>query len=45
MANTFLAAKGYNLGKSLVEKESLGIAKDLLAEAAAQKTKCSCRWI
>lgn len=39
MANTFLAAKGYNLGKSLVEKESLGIAKDLLAEAAAQKTK------
>ena len=39
MANTFLAAKGYDLGKSLVEKESLGIAKDLLAEAAAQKTK------
>ena len=39
MANTFLAAKGYNLGKSLAEKESLGIAKDLLAEAAAQKTK------
>ena len=39
MANTFLAAKGYNLGKSLVEKESLGIAKDLLEEAAAQKTK------
>lgn len=39
MANTFLVAKGYNLGKSLVEKESLGIAKDLLAEAAAQKTK------
>lgn len=39
MANTFLAAKGYNLGKSLMEKESLGIAKDLLAEAAAQKTK------
>ena len=39
MANTFLAAKGYNLGKSLVEKESLGIAKDLLAEASAQKTK------
>ena len=39
MANTFLAAKGYNLGKSLVEKESLGIAKDLLAEAAAEKTK------
>ena len=39
MANTFLAAKGYNLGKSLVEKESLGIAKNLLAEAAAQKTK------
>ena len=39
MANTFLAAKGYDLGKSLVEMESLGIAKDLLAEAAAQKTK------
>ena len=39
MANTFLAAQGYNLGKSLVEKESLGIAKDLFAEAAAQNTK------
>ena len=39
MANTFLVAKGYNLGKSLVEQESIGIAKDLLAEAAENKTK------
>ncbi len=39
MANTFLTAKGYNLGESLVEEESIGIAKDIIAEAAAQNTK------
>ncbi|WP_337543562.1 triose-phosphate isomerase [Acidaminococcus timonensis] len=39
MANTFLVAQGYNLGKSLVEQESIGVAKDLLAEAAENKTK------
>ena len=39
MANTFLVPQGYNLGKSLVEQESIGVAKDLLAEAAENKTK------
>jgi len=39
MANTFLVAEGYNLGKSLVEEESISIAKELIAEAAANNTK------
>lgn len=30
MANTFLQASGYNMGSSLVEKEALGIAEELL---------------
>ncbi len=34
MANTFLAAKGVDVGKSLVEKEDLGLAHDILARAA-----------
>lgn len=33
MANTFLEAKGYNLGKSLVEKDKLELAKKLLDDA------------
>lgn len=33
MANTFLAAKGYDLGKSLVEPDKIGLAKDLLEKA------------
>jgi phosphoglycerate kinase len=32
MANTFLAAKGYNLGKSLVEAERVETAKELIAK-------------
>ena len=36
MANTFLAAKGLNMGKSLVEEEALPEAKRLLAEAPDQ---------
>ncbi|MBE2240276.1 MAG: phosphoglycerate kinase [Caldilineaceae bacterium] len=32
MANTFLAAQGMNMGKSLVEAESLGMARDLMAK-------------
>ena len=35
MANTFLAAKGYNLGKSLVEPDKVSLAKDLLEKASA----------
>jgi phosphoglycerate kinase len=34
MANTFLAAQGYNMGTSLVEAEALPEAKRLLEEAA-----------
>jgi triosephosphate isomerase len=39
MANTFLAAEGYNLGKSLVEKESIDVAKELLALAKSKNKK------
>ena len=39
MANTFLAAEGYDLGKSLVEKESIGVAKELIDLAAAKQKK------
>ncbi|MHB9059445.1 MAG: phosphoglycerate kinase [Bacillota bacterium] len=33
MANTFLAAKGLNLGQSLVEMDKVSLAKELLARA------------
>ena len=33
MANTFLKAQGYQVGQSLVEDESLGVAKELLERA------------
>ncbi|MHB8927616.1 MAG: phosphoglycerate kinase [Bacillota bacterium] len=33
MANTFLAARGLNLGQSLVELDQVGLAKELLARA------------
>jgi phosphoglycerate kinase len=35
MANTFLMAKGYGVGDSLVEKESLEVAKELMSKAEA----------
>jgi phosphoglycerate kinase len=34
MANTFLAAQGYTMGKSLVESESLDVARDLMEKGA-----------
>lgn len=37
MANTFLAAQGYKMGKSLVEEDKLDLAKELLAEAKKNK--------
>lgn len=37
MANTFLAAQGYKMGKSLVEEDKLGLAKELLAKAKKNK--------
>ena len=36
MANTFLAAQGYNMGDSLVEAEAIDKAKELLMAGAAQ---------
>ncbi|MDR3288120.1 MAG: phosphoglycerate kinase [Peptococcaceae bacterium] len=36
MANTFLRAQGYTLGKSLVEEDKVELAGQLLAEAKAQ---------
>jgi phosphoglycerate kinase len=32
MANTFLAAQGYEMGDSLVEKDSIDVAKELMGE-------------
>ena len=37
MANTFLAAQGYKMGKSLVEEYKLDLAKELLAKAKKNK--------
>ena len=39
MANTFLAAEGFNLGNSLVEKDKLSLAKELLKKAEKNKVK------
>ena len=39
MANTFLAAQGYKMGKSLVEEDKLELAKELLAKAEANGVK------
>ncbi|WP_038056900.1 phosphoglycerate kinase [Thermodesulfobacterium hydrogeniphilum] len=39
MANTFLAAKGYSVGNSFVEKEYIEIAKEIIKEAKEQEVK------
>ena len=39
MANTFLAAQGHKMGKSLVEGDKLELAKELLAKAKKNKVK------
>ena len=39
MANTFLAAKGYDLGLSLVEAERIELAREMMATAAGNKTE------
>ena len=36
MANTFLAAQGYGIGKSLVEADKIDLAKSLIAQAKGQ---------
>jgi phosphoglycerate kinase len=38
MANTFLAARGLDVGKSLLERDQLGVARDI--EAAAEAAGC-----
>ena len=39
MAYTFFAAKGYGIGDSLLDKDSIGLAKDLMAEAESRGVK------
>lgn len=39
MANTFLKAKGYSVGKSIVEEEKIELAKELLEEARQKNVK------
>jgi len=39
MANTFLAAQGHNVGKSLIEPDRLGTARDILERASAGKAE------
>ncbi|HLW53210.1 MAG TPA: phosphoglycerate kinase [Candidatus Angelobacter sp.] len=39
MAYTFLKAQGQEVGKSLVEDDKVGLAKELLQEAAAKKVR------
>lgn len=39
MANTFLAAQGHKMGKSLVEEDKLELAKELMAKAKKNKVK------
>ena len=39
MANTFLAAKGYKTGKSLIEKDKISIAKEILEKAEKENCK------
>ena len=37
MANTFLKAQGYKIGKSLVEDDSLDVAKEIIEQARAKE--------
>lgn len=39
MANTFLLAQGYSVGASLVEREYLEVAKEIIKEAREQEVK------
>ena len=39
MANTFLAAQGYGIGKSLVEADKIELASTLMEEAKKQNTE------
>ncbi len=39
MANTFVKAQGYEMGKSLVDDERLGLARDLMDQAKKKRIK------
>ena len=39
MAYTFFVAQGYGIGDSLLDKDSIGLAKDLMAEAESRGVK------
>lgn len=39
MAYTFFAAQGYGIGDSLLDKDSIGLAKDLMADAESRGVK------
>ncbi|GAB6179484.1 phosphoglycerate kinase [Desulfotomaculum defluvii] len=39
MANTFLKAQGYNVGKSLIEPDKVDLAKELLERAKTQRVE------
>ncbi|KAI4453359.1 phosphoglycerate kinase [Holotrichia oblita] len=39
MANTFIAAQGYEIGSSLVEKDKIDLAKKLIEDAKAKNVK------
>ena len=41
MANTFLLAQGYAVGKSLVDEDSVDLAKELLADPSASISEVS----
>ena len=43
MANTFLAAQGKAVGKSLCEHELAGTAREILAKAQGQAARSCCR--
>lgn len=39
LANTFLKAQGYDMGKSLVEEDKVELAREILAKAQARRAK------
>jgi phosphoglycerate kinase len=39
LANTFIAAQGFSMGKSLISKEDIGFAKQLLTHAKRENTQ------
>ena len=44
MAYTFLKAKGYEVGRSLVDEERIELARELMDEARRHGVNCCCPW-